>query len=551
MSREATAAINFADERQCLSLLAGLPLTKLDQVHDTLASLFAGMRATPPPPAAYLQVLEMARPAAAFVQEEMAAHYAQTALPPGGAEDATLRRVTALWQAMARAYAHVAQLGGDRAEVHSRLALICQRCIHYSGNAVQEYLRARRDVAATLWSDLHGYYSTAEEWGIAHAEVAETTLGADHKQSCSQAYAAVLLMDLGNPYGRNSREFRWLLRWSQLFASHTEITAVDEAAESGTYAVDLLDDRGLAPLEALPPDVPAREHWRQLVTIRLAKAIRRVLGQLKHRVPAAHLGLGDDCLDPPCSRLLASLYRRWCQAAHPRRHPRRKAQGTAHLCYGFEAIHYHVAGAEFVQPEHIRVYSRNEFDALLTFRHPLDPIQPLHVRAAQVGYTVENWAVADQSIAGFRLLRFGAGVHIEYGQLVGIEPPDGKRFLLCQISWLMYLASGALVVGVHVLPGVPQPIAVRQTGVGVAPTDEYARAFLLPALPVLQQEASLVLPKGWFAAGRIVEMCTDSRIEVRLIDARNQGVDFDRVSFAVVREVSSTSAPHGVLETAP
>lgn len=551
MSQEAAAAINFSDERQCLSLLAGLPLTKLDEVHDTLASLFAGMRATPPLPAAYLQVLEMARPATAFVQEETAARYSHTALPPGGVEDATLNRVTALWQAMARAYAQVAQLGGESADVQSRLALICQRCIHYSGNAVQEYLRARRDVAATLWSDLHGYYSTAEEWGIARVEVAETLLGADHKQSCSQAYAAVLLMDLGNPYGRSSREFSWLVRWSHTFASYTEIARVDDATENGIYAVDLLEDCGLAPLEALPPDVQARQHLRHLVTIRLSKAIRRVLGQLKHRVPAAHLGLGDDCLGPPCSRLLARLYRRWCLAAHPRRHPRHKAQGTARLCYGFEAIHYHVAGAEFVQPEHVRVHSRNEFETLLTFRHPLDPIQPLHVRAAQIGYTVENWAVADQSIAGFRLLRFGAGVSIEYGQLVGIDPPDGKRFLLCQISWLMYLASGALVVGVHVLPGVPQPIAVRQTGVGVAPTGKYSRAFLLPALPVLQQEATLVLPKGWFGAGRVVEICTDRRIEVRLIAAPNQGVDFDRASFTFLREVSSSSAPHGAAESVP
>jgi hypothetical protein len=551
MTREAAVAINFADERQCLSLLAGLPLTRLDQVHDTLASLIAGMRATPPSPAAYLEVLEMARPSTAFVQEEMAAHYSQTALPPGGVEDATLRRVVALWQAMARAYAHVAQLGGRNPEVQGRLALICQRCIHYSGNAIQEYLRARRDVAATLWSDLHGYYSTAEEWGIAHIEVAETLLGADRKQSCCQSYAAVLLVDLGNPYGRSPREFNWLIRWSQVFAANTEISPDDELAEGGIYAVDLLEDRGLAPLEVVTPHDQARERLRYLVTNRLSKTMRRVRGQLKHRVPAAQLGLGGDCFGPPCSRLLASLYRRWCLAAHPRRHPRRKTQGTARLSYGFEAIHYFVADAEFIQPEHARVYSRNEFETLLTFRHQLDPIQPLHVRAAQVSYTVENWAVVDESIAGFRLLRFGTGVQVEHGQLVGIGPPDGKHFLLCQVSWLMYLASGALVVGVCVLPGVPQPIAVRRTGVGIAQTDKYSRAFLLPALPVLQQEATLVLPKEWFSAGRIVEICTDRRIEVKLIDAFNQGADFDRVSFSVLRQMSPEPVTHGAGESAP
>jgi len=541
MMPEATAAIDFGDQKQCLSLLAGLPLTKLDQVHETLAALLAGMQATPPVPPGYLEVLEMARPSMAFVQEEMAGRYSQTALPPGSVEDATLRRVVALWQAMARAYAQVAQLGGESPEVQTRLALICQRCIHYSGNAIQEYLRARRDVTTRVWSDVHGYYSTAEEWGIAQVEVAEALLGAGRKQSCAQAYAAVLLMDLGNPYGRSPREFQWLLRWSQTFAGFTEILPADKSGDGLIYAVDLMQDRGLAPLEVLVEDQPTREHLRRLVTKRLSDEMRRVLGKLKRKVPPAQLGLGSDCYDPPCSRLLVSLHRPWCLAARPRRHPRRKTQGTARLCYGFEAIHYHVAGAEFIQPEHVRVYSRDELEALVTFRHQVDPVQPLHVRAAQIGYTVENWAVADESIAGFRLLRFGTGVRIEYGQLIGLHPPDGERFLLCQVSWLMYLASGALVVGVYLLPGVPEPIAARQTGVGIAPTDKYSRAFLLPplpALPALQQAATLVLPKGWFHPGRVVEVCTEGRIEVRLIDAPNQGVDFDRVSFAPLKQAS-------------
>lgn len=519
---------DYSDARQCLALINALPLTKLNQVHDTLTRMIGGMQATPPPPIEYLDVLEMTRASLDFVQEEMAGRYAQTALPPGGVEDETLRRVVLLWQAMARSYAQVAQIGGDDEQVQSRLALICQRCIQYSARAIREYFRARRELPKGLWSELHGYYSTAEEWEIAGIEVSDPLNPFQQRQSCSQAYAAALLLDLGSPYGRSPREFGWLCRWSERFAAVSAIAPVDAAGSDRDYAVDLLKDRGLVPIE-----IAGRgESLRRLVTTELSAEMHRVVAQRKRGAPPSLLGLGEDCVEPACSRLLVSLYRPWCLASSPRRFHRRATGGTAQLCYGFEAIHYYVGGEEFKQPEHVRVYSRGEVDSIMTFRYQVDPAQQLHVRAAQIGYTIENWAVADESVGGFRLLRFGTGVRIEHGQLLGLRPPDGERFLLCQVSWLMYLASGALMVGVFVLPGAVQPIAARQIGLGSGHGDRYERAFVLPAMPALKQVATLVLPKGWFQPGRVIEIYTDRRIELRLTEVLNYGTDFDRVSYA-------------------
>ena len=531
MSAEIHPGIDFSDEQQCLRLIDNLPLTKLSQVHESLAVLVGGMQATPPAARAYLDVLELARPSLAFVQDEMAGRYAQTALPPGSPEEETLRRVVTLWQAMARGYAQVAQLGADDPQVQSRLALICQRCVQYSGKAIIEYFRARRELPRGVWSDVHGYYATAEEWNIARVEVADPLNESQRKQSCAQAYAEVLLLDIGNPYGRTPREFGWLVRWCQRFAPFADVLEVDPASSDRTYAVDLLKDRGLLPVEILERS----EHLRQLATTRLSAEMHRVLGELKRRTAAGQLGLGEDCSEPACSRLLVSLYRPWCLAARPRRFQRRTASGTAQLSYGFEAIHFYVGGEEFVQPQHVRVYSRQEVDAIWTFRHQIDPTHHLYVRAAQIGYTMENWAVADESAGGFRLLRFGTGVRVEHGQLLGLRPPDGERFLLCQVSWLQYLASGALAVGVYVLPGAPQTVAARQKGLGFSPSEKYSPAFLLPAMPALNQEPTVVLPKGWFQRGRVVEIHTDRRFQVKLIDVVNPGADFDRVRYAQLK----------------
>lgn len=531
MSRALTA-LDFSDAQQCLSVLASLPLTNLPYVEATLSGLLDGMLATPPAPAAYLEVLEKARAPLAFMQEELAQRYAHKPLPPGDREEETLLRVVGLSQAMVRAYMQVAELGRGEPGVRRQAALICQRCIHYSGRALLEYFRARREVPSALWGSLNGHYVNAEQQQIATVPVSETL--DEHKQSCAEAYAAVLLIEIANPYAHAPRELSWLFNWGARFSRFTEIAAVNATTDLQAYVVDLSLDQGAKPLEL----VARGPNLRRLVTTRLAAEMQNVLSQLRFNIAPAELGLGADCMQPYCAVLLGALYRPWCLNASPRRFPRRGGSGTAFACYGFDAIHYYVSGREFVQPEHVRSYTRSDWEVITTWRYQVDPSEQLHVRAAQIGYTLEPWEVGDQSVAGFRMYRRGSGHPLSHGQLIGLRPPDGDLLLLCQVSWLMYEADGDLQAGVHVLPGVPQAIGVRPTGINVPAAEKYSRGFLLPAMPALKEVASVVLPRGWFIAQRVIELFAERRFEVRLTELLTQGPDFDRVAFAPINSRS-------------
>ena len=177
------------------------------------------------------------------------------------------------------------------------------------------------------------------------------------------------------------------------------------------------------------------------------------------------------------------------------------------------------------------MYSRGDMDRIWTFRDQVDPTQ-LSVRTSQVqiAYPLERWSVVDQSVSGFRLLRGEAGARIEHGQLLCLKPPDGEHFLLAQVSWNL-MQKDDLLIGIHVLPGIPQGIAVRPTGLQISPSERYVRAFLLPAVPALREEPSLVLPRGWFQAERVIELYTDRAVKVRLGLLLTQGADFDRATF--------------------
>ncbi|MBI4990187.1 MAG: hypothetical protein HZC23_15340 [Rhodocyclales bacterium] len=519
--------VDTADARACAALIAGLPLTNARESHQMLITLLTGLYHRPPGGGAYLDVLETARAPMAFLQDEIAQRYAAKPLPPTPAEAEAFRQVLSLWQSMARAYAQVAQLGANDPQVQSKLALICQRCVHYAGKVILEFFRARREPSPGAWIDLHGYYATAEEWGIDKTTVPEPINEISKLQSAAEAYASVLLVDLASPYSRSAHEFAWICRWARCFAPQTAVVPLGEPIETRAFGIDLMRDASARPLEHLP----RTDSVRFFDTRRLSPKLQETLARLKERVSPAALGLGDDCPPSVAGRLLLQLYKPWCLNATPRRFQRRGASGIAQVCLGFESIHYHVSGDEFNQPEHVRIYSRGDMERIWTFRDQVDPTQ-LNVRTnqANLGYPLERWAVADQSVSGFRLQRGEAGSRIAHGQLFCLKPPDGEHFLLAQVSWNLMLKD-ELFIGIHVLPGVPQGIAVRPTGVNVSHSERYVRAFLLPALPALQEEASLVLPRGWHQPERIVEVFTDRQARLRLGELLGQGPDFERVTY--------------------
>lgn len=525
---------DYANPQQCVDLLASVPLTNLDHARDALIKLIRGMLATPPAPQAHLEVLEQARPAVSFVVEEIAKRYSFQPLPPALQENDLLMHVVSLLQAMAHSYSEVASRGGELPAVQSRLAVICQRCIHYSGRAILEHFRARREVPPGMWIDLHGYYASAEEWRIAGVRVVEPMNELHASESCQDAYAAILLVDLANPYGRTPREFVWVVRWAKLFAQDiTIVQATGDTEERRSYGVDLMLDRGLRPMTMQSRS----QTLYRFDGSRLAPRVQQLILRLREGVAPSALDLGDDIAMPQGARLLLQLYRPWCHTAASRRFQRRSGSGSAELSFGFEPIHYYIAGAEFVQPEPARIYTRAEVDSLMTFGDRVEGGEKLELRSAQIGYALEPWSVVNQSVAGFQLRHESAqsrlGQRIENNQLIGIRPPDGERMLLGRVSWTMFEASGGLLIGVALLPGTPDVLAARQTGVNVAQPGAYSRAFVLPAVAALKEPNSLVLPRGWYQKDRILEVFVDHAVRVKLGALLLQGVDFERVAFAV------------------
>ncbi len=524
------AGLAISDLQSGLNYLAQLPLANPGLAEQQLLGFLDTLLATPPDPGILLTLLEQARVPMCFVEEEMARRYHNKPLVLADEEEACFQQVVAAWRRMGKAYALCARLEEpDTAnpQYTSLMAMLLHRCLYYTGMVILEHYRARRELPAGIWMELHGYYETAEEWGIAYTPVEdalENNLQATH---CAAAYTTLLLIEIASPYSNSVRNLNLIRRWAGMWAPLVSIHALESDLEVPPYIVELMKDVPLHPTSAA--DGPS-DDARRLDTSRLGLQISHMLSQLRQRVTPSQLGLGEETSGHVIA-LLEHLSRPWTQSASPRKFRRFATEGIARVAIGFEAMHFCVTGHEFEQPDSAKTYSRDEFDQLFTFRDRAEPGQVLSIKP-HISFPVDEWSVINHSANGFRLARSCAGQKLAHSQLMVVCPHDGEHFLLVYATWLMQEESGGLIVGVAILPGMPSGVAVRYAGESNSANNRFVRAFLLPAVPVVQEEASIVLPAGMYQASRVLEVFSGDEIwQLRLKHVLQRGVDFDRISY--------------------
>lgn len=521
--------LSFRDLADGGSYLAQLPLANPAIAEQQLLRFLDALLSDPPTPAILLGLLEQARAPLCFIEEEMARRYHSKALPLAAEEEGNFQQVVAAWRKMEKAYALCARLeepDTGNPDYRMMMATILHRCLYYTGMVILEHFRARRELPPGIWLELHGFYETAEEWGIAYLPVQDTLENSLQASHCAAAYVTLMLIDIASPYSNSVRNLHLIQRWASSWAPLISIHRLTDDFEVPPYVVELMKD---APLHPSAASDELGADARRFDTSRLGFQINHMLVQLRQRITPSQLGLGEETSSHVLP-LLEHLLRPWTQQASPRRFRRFASAGVARVAVGFEAMHYFVSGQEFVQPDAASTYSRDEFDELFTFRDQVTPGQKLNIRP-QIGYAADQWSVINHSANGFRLARSCAGQKIIHGQLMALCPHDGETFLLAQVSWLMQEGNGGLLAGLATLPGMPLAIGARHLASNGS-HERYVRAFMLPAVPAIGEEASLVLPAGMYQASRTLEVCRgEESWQLRMLHVVQRGTDFERVSY--------------------
>lgn len=529
----------FVDVAQCRAWLAQLPVSSpvqtqvhfLRQLHLLNRHTLGGTTR--------LAMLEMLRETICFVQGESARKYAGKPLPPAPPEQAALDSAHGLWQALTVGYLRCLEACATEADAQGQAALICQRALVTLVDNHADLVRAGMHPTADHWRLVHRIYAAAETLGVTEVAVADG-LRIDKPQAPMAAYAEQMLLAAASLHELTPRHQAWVMRWARRWAPKIIITATLPSFESRALPLCVDLDSQLPP--AFRPFVGAGARF--LDTAELRKSVKgriELLARGGADDTPVRLGLGEDCTQPACEEVLRRLYPRWIKGGVTRRHDREARQGACRFVVGVDAIHYYLSGHQpFKTPGKLSSEElHRQREELATFGRIGEHFEDEYSR--NHGYQLENWQVAedwvmlDQSNGGLRLVRplKQQGGRLAVGQLIAVQPPGASGLMLGVVRWAQ-INGEELTTGVQLFPGKSWPVAVRGTGV-MAGREAYKPGFMLPAVAVLEQPDSIILPPGAFKPERIMEAWTaEGAVNVKLKALLDRGVDFERASFIEV-----------------
>ncbi len=483
-------------------------------------------------PTTLFEILEQLRGPVLQVQAEMTRKFAFRPLPLADFEAGALAGSLDLWRSFGHGWQVCVQavVEGDR-ELKGHGAQICQRALDTQARLILDMLNAGHDLAGMHWLLLHKLYRAAEQVGVTTTKVKDQHLKELGATNCVAAYARPLLLALGAPGDWEAKQAQRIARWTEHLATKVTISSDPPATTTKPpVLVDLAAGRGGFRLAA--PATPAGgKDLRYLDIGEFSLSIKNRIIRLRKGQAPASMGLGDDSNPPATERLLMTLYKHWGDGRAGREQVRRPVSGRSLVACGVPAMHYYISGKAFRQPGLPTELSSRQRQEIATFGRVATRDDDDH--SLIQGFSLEDWAMHDESVAGLRLVRASGatGSRFSAGQLIAVRPFDARAFMVGMVRWAQVQTGGELMVGVKSMPGVPMAMAIKAAGVN-ARAEKYQQGLLLPAVPALQSTESVLLPSGWFKPGCVLEMHADLHRMIRLDALVGRGTDFDRCTFS-------------------
>jgi hypothetical protein len=521
----------FTDVASCTQWLNQLQLTNLQRAHSQLLAQIAELNSYPMRGLERLNTLELLRETVEHIQADLARKLIDKALPLNDLELMVFVSIKKLWQAMVVGYQRVLQahIAGDK-QLANYGALLCQRCLFYTGMEILEHLRTGYEFDTRLWRQLHELYAYAEHQKFHQTTVTDPLSPQATQTSCTSSYVKTLLACHANPAELTRWQLQkmdlWLHQWSSSVTLAYDYRL--SKGDSQPLATDLASAAGLQRVE----DLTQTDSLRYLAMVPLSKLLRVKIILLEQGHTPKQVGLGDQTGSESCLELLTTLHKIWCEKESQRSASRRPIARLSEVSYPLEGIYTHIAGRPF-SPQNHSNQARHTFEMLGHQR-----LMTTHNAQTDAGYPLENWQIDNESAMGARLTRSDtSGGRLSGKYLIAVGTSDAQSFILGSTAWAVVNRQGKLQIGVRYLPGIPEAISINSTGINPVNTEISAAALLLPALPSLKTPASLIIPPGWFQPKRVIEVLQENG-EINMAQlgfSVERGTNYERVSFAILK----------------
>jgi len=525
-----TRTAAFSDARGAKDWLNALPLTNIPQAQGMVLEALQGLVASDLAPLDRLKCLELMRDKIAFLQGEQRSRYFGKSLPLSVNDNSAWNTGRALLEEMEAGYRQClayALKGEGGLEQFS--ALIMQRTVRYIGAQMLFHAIVFRRFDPQLWVKLHEAYADAEARGLADEGVKDSLEDDKELTSVARTYAQAVLMQAAFLSEMSAPQVDFAEALLKQWIAKVQVLA--QPPEASKASVDALVVDFSKPIGARPqPRASLAPTQRLIETEQLSRSIRRRLYGLQQGEDLATLGLPAQASAVDVQGELQRLHKLWCEGAPPRPAPKPSTQPTAGLVFGLPEIHFFVSGGKvFEQPDKKRELTSQEKQDIEVFGRVREQTQSKMV--AQHNYSVESWPIVDEMLGAIRVQRPGTSSRgVGIGRLVAMRMGDTAPFYLAWVSELAQETDGKIVATLTMLPGRPEPVAVRAGDLRNRANAQWVQGFRLPALEKINIPATLVVPSPMGTRGRGIELWEGASKEHTVEDLLQRGTDFDRAT---------------------
>jgi hypothetical protein len=504
--------------RQFKAWVESLPMQRSAEAAQKLHEHLAAMNRCRVETDDRIEILDLERPFALAILEDLDAIYARSSIPlPARAREA-LAVAQGLADALATGHliAAAEKAGkliafGARKQV-PRLLYSALECVQAG---IRSGYKSYTPVPEGLWRRAHEIYLYAEAEGIA-AEIVDPS----SKATIADLYAEVLLLALSDPYRLPSGEVDRILAQVRSMRTPVSIGQKKPSTPPGCHF--------LVPCDTDQPPKPALSanderggpNWRLFDTSGLVDKLRaRRLAHERGQVSAASAkAMGTEGL-----ALLSKLITLW--GSPPKRTSRRDPMDTSvAICVGLKAVSHYVSLEPRVDPQaEADIIRRGITVPLVTF---------LQSDESQA-HPVTEWDVVNQSKGGIKVRRASTPPQsLAVGEVVGVKLMGRPRWSIGVVRWITMMADGGIEFGIQFIGSCARPVWIQATSVFDA---EPKMGLLLdePSRPA----TSLLVPPSTFADLREFEVDDAGNVVcVRATNLLDKTGRFERFEFSQSRE---------------
>ena len=475
-------------------------------------------------PVTRFKLLEVIRPDIYSIEILLAKHFLQTSVSLNERQLKIANLSQSLQTHLAIGYKLVVTHGIDSLSSKDKASKIITAAIH----------RAITDTTSTIlrafqlycqppehsWSEINQLFLLAEMHKVEKYNISDTQ---NHYLSTSNITAAFVrahLLGTAKPNNLRQQDLALLYDATELWAD--KVTVTDSEDESALFIVNLSRDRVAQYRQYIQDEQKAS--FRGLNTEALVLELKTYAANPEGPSGITVPGKLSD-------NLLSHSTQAW--GIHWQRSFRRLSSvGQLSLCIGMSATHFYVAGKKgFDQVQFdLRPKLSDEKLQVDTGKSSTNDIwgesvgNPSHQGGAQpidfVGnfgsfeedeneaskYPIHDVTLINTSPGGYCLQWQGdLPASIQAGEILGIQASGVRYWAIGVIRWIRHMGDKSVQLGIELIAPKAEAAAaqlLQKTGAN----GTYTRALLLPAIEIISQPATLILPRMPFRSGNKINL---------------------------------------------